>query len=209
MMLTIQRKRGVDTKGLVPIATIAIMLITLSACAPIELADNGESASPAPIDATTEPANLSWNFEDVIMDSCAKAMAEGVVEVSASGDYRQVMVPKDTGIGGYSAAWQDLTTGEVGLIWEAGAFLSCSAALTLSLAEEEGFEPSWEVSEWESGYLIFEDFGEYGSQTIRLTVSEGLIITAGLEGGEPLSIIYGASAADYEIIELAVERFEQ
>lgn len=150
------------------------------------------------------------DFRDVAIASCEKAMSEGVEELALSQTYRQLMIPKDAAIDGYSAAWEDIETGEVGLIWEADAFLGCAPAMTIWLAEEAGEDPAWEISELEAGFELFQDFGEYGTQTIRFEVDGGFFVTAAVAGGEQFDIRYGEPnlEAAKELIERAVTNFE-
>lgn len=160
--------------------------------------------------ADSTPTDSPVDFTSVAISSCERAMSEGVEEQTAAQAYRQVMIPKSAALDGYSAAWEDLETGEIGLIWEADAFLSCAPAMTIWLAEESGESPAWEIAELESGFELFQDFGEYGTQLIRFEVVDGVFSTAEVVGGELFEIRYGEpNLADaQELIARAVADFE-
>lgn len=187
----------------------------------VALALSGCAASPATepeTETTSEPetsesasAATDLDFELVAISSCDRAMAQGVEEITVSNSYRQVLVPIDAALDGYSAAWEDLETGEVGLIWEADAFLSCAAAITIGLAEEAGEEPNWLITATNGGFEVFQDFGEYGTQLIKFSAVEGFLVSAEVVGGENFTIHYGEpSVADaQQLIELAVSNFAE
>ena len=186
----------------------AIAILLLSGCAASELSETLAPTAEATESATPTLSELEISFDDVAIASCDKAMLEGVEESLAGGVYRQVMIPKDRAIDGYSAAWEDSVAGEVGLIWEADAFLSCSAAMTIWLAAEAGEEPIWEIAEIQDGFELFQDFGEFGTQTIRFEVSEGLFVAAEIDGGDQFIIRYAPEiAAGQELISLALQDF--
>ena len=184
---------------------ILIAALSLTGCASVADAPIiGEtSSSPA---SDSEPATL--DFSAVAIQSCDRAFAEGVEESVTGGSYRQVMVPKESAVDGYSAAWEDTETGEVGLIWEADAFLSCAAAITIGLAQEAGEVPNWTVTNTATGFELFQDFGEYGTQTIRFSVTDKYLSSAAIVGGEIFEIRYGPDLGDgLNLILAAIDQF--
>lgn len=179
----------------IKLLVLALLPTTLVGCQAQEPTNTASPTQPSPT-ATEKPTSegaipATIDFSDVAIASCEKAMSDGVEEQTATQTYRQVMIPKSAALDGYSAAWEDLETGEIGLIWEADAFLSCAPAMTIWLAEEAGEAPAWEIGELESGFELFQDFGEYGTQLIRFEVVDGVFSTAEVVGGELFEIHYG------------------
>ena len=186
-------------------ALLAVLL--LAGCAPTDVPTPPQpGTTTSATGATTEPA---LSFEDVAIASCDLAIQVGVEEAATSG-YRQVMIPKSEALDGYSAAWEDPTTGEIGLIWETDSFLSCSAAMTIWLAAEAGEQPIWEINETQDGFELFQDFGDFGTQTVGFAVENGVFSSAQIDAGEVFVISYQPEIpAAQELIAAAVKEFEE
>lgn len=167
---------------------IAASVLLLAGCAEAATESGTQPADPV---ASESVEGDKARFESIAQASCERAMQQGVEEATSNGSYRQVMIPKDQALDGYSAAWEDTLASEIGLIWEADAFLSCAAAMTLALAEEAGEEPVWVVTEQDEGFELFQDFGEFGTQTIVFTVTNDLFSAAAIVEGESFVIDYG------------------
>lgn len=182
-----------------------ISLALLSSCAAQET-----EAELTEIAVATEEALSVDDFNAIAVASCDRAFEQGVEELTLSGNYRQVMIPKEAAVDGYIAAWEDIESDDVGLIWEADAFLSCAPAMTISLAQEAGEEPVWEITSSSSGYTVFQDFGEYGTQTIEFEVADGNFVAANIIDGEEFVISYEPNLEQaLNLISTAVTEFEQ
>lgn len=186
---------------------VLLSLLLLAGCAQADVPTLPQQSPPA--ETTETPLEPAPSFEDVAIASCDLAMQVGVEETATSG-YRQVMIPKSEALDGYSAAWEDPTAGDIGLIWETDAFLSCSAAMTIWLAAEAGEQPIWEITETQEGFELFQDFGEFGTQTVSFAVEDGVFSSAQIDGGEVLIISYQPDLLSaQELIAAAVKEFEE
>lgn len=159
---------------------------------------------------TLDPSSLmTEDFSAIAIESCRLAMELGVEEVNTDASYRQLMIPKNEGIRGFSAVWEDMLTGEVGIIWESDVFLTCYPAATLSLASEAGEALDWEIRELEGTFIMYQDFGEFGSETIQFHVSNGVFSAVHVHEGEKFLLNYGPDLnVSVELIQLAVEQWE-
>ena len=151
-------------------------------------------------------------FDEVAKASCDKAMAEGVVEKSTSGEgFTLVMVPKDQGYQDFSAAFL-AAPDDYQLIYEVGAFSSCGAAMEFSLAEEGGGAVDIDVEyDLDSGtFVTTQDLGEFGISKIEYQTKGGLFVgvkTLDESKADPRTISYGYSEEDMQILITAVDRF--
>jgi hypothetical protein len=157
------------------------------------------------------PADPAEAFIEVAMASCDKALAEGVVEDTPELELMAVMVPKEMGIDGYSAAYfQAPDTYE--LIWETDFFFACSIANQATLSEEAGVQLDLDVEVDGDRYLVTQLDFDQNPYTTEYFVESGLIkMTSSGSGGETIKtlISYGGEMeASLEIISEALLRFE-
>lgn len=154
-------------------------------------------------------------FAAVAKASCDKAMAEGVVEKSTSGDgFTLVMVPKDQGYQDFSAAFL-AAPDDYQLIYEVDAFSSCAAAIEFSLAQEGGgaFDIEVEYDPNDASFVTTQslgEFGKYGISRLQYQTKDGLFVgikTLGEGKADPRTISYGYSEEDMQILVTAVDRF--
>lgn len=85
----------------------------------------------------TDPATSLNEFEAIAKVSRENEMTLGVREHTADNSFQSVMVPKQSAINGYSAAWHE-PPDLYELIYETDFFMSCAASITLGLFEEAG-----------------------------------------------------------------------
>ena len=157
------------------------------------------------------PADPAEAFIEVAIASCDKALAEGVVEDTPELELMAVMVPKEMGIDGYSAAYfQAPDTYE--LIWETDFFFACSIANQATLSEEAGVKLELDVEVDGDRYLVTQLDFDQNPYTTEYFVESGLIKkTSSDSGGETIEalISYGGDLeVSLEIISEALLRFE-
>jgi hypothetical protein len=152
------------------------------------------------------------DFRLIADESCGRALEFGVSEIeTGTSGFEQVLVPKDEGYQGYSAAYfQPEDTYE--LIYETDWFAVCAASNTYALSEEAGAEAGIAV-EYLAEDEVFEttqDFGEFGISVVRYSVVDGYFETVTyVEAGESgvVSISYGPlTDGQKQIIRTAVDR---
>lgn len=195
-------------KGLVFAAAIALGL-SVSGCSGSPATAPNASTAPS---TKLSSAEALAKFESLASASCAKAMAEGVVEKSTAIDgFTLVMVPKDHAYKDFSAAYfEPADTFE--LIWETDAFSACSASMQFELAAEGGSQVDLAV-EFDGATDTFEttqDLGEFGISHLSYAHSDGLISgvkTLDTGDADPRTITYGVTEADRKILETAVDRY--
>lgn len=151
-------------------------------------------------------------FDEIAKASCDKAMAEGVVEKSTSGDgFTLVMVPKDEGYKDFSAAFLDQPD-DYQIIYEVDAFSSCAAAIQSSLAEEGGSTVDMKVETDLNSvkFVTTQDLGQGKVLKLEYQTKDGLFVgvkTLGESKADPRTISYGYSEEDMLILVTAVDRF--
>lgn len=157
--------------------------------------------------SSPEPAAVLKEFRAISHASCDKAMSEGVREHTADNSFQSVMVPKESAIDGYSAAWHE-PPDRYELIYETDFFMSCASSITFSLFEEAGIYPTIEVTKTADGYVTVD------TQNPRFTklsyrVQDGLITAVSIqEQDDPTEILieYGPDRGySLELIRLAIE----
>jgi hypothetical protein len=158
---------------------------------------------------TTDPAEA---FLEAAIASCEKALAEGVVEETHGIELKAVMVPKEMGIDGYSAAYfQAPDTYE--LIWETDFFFACSIANQATLSEEAGMQHDLDVEVDGDTYLITQLDFDQNPYTTEYFIKSGLIekASSNIEGEQIETLIsYGRELENsLEVIREALLRFEQ
>lgn len=192
---------------------IALPIIFLAGCSSSPVAP-GASQTPTQTPTESRQSYSASDFRSVADESCGRALEFGVseIEVGLVG-FEQVLVPKDEGYEGYSAAYfQPEDTYE--LIYETDWFAVCAASNTYALSEEAGAEAGIAV-EYLAEEEVFEttqDFGEFGVSVVRYSVVDGYFdeVTF-VEAGESgvVSISYGPLSEDQkQIIRTAVDRLE-
>jgi len=189
------------------ILLISLPLVLLAGCGSNPL-DSETTQTP------TEPVQgySASDFRLIADESCSRALEFGVSEIeTGTSGFEQVLVPKDEGYEGYSAAYfQPEDTYE--LIYETDWFAVCAASNTYALSEEAGAEAGIAV-EYLAEDEVFEttqDFGEFGISVVRYSVVDGYFeeVTY-VEAGESgvVSISYGPLTEDQkQIIRTAVDR---
>lgn len=165
--------------------------------------------------APSEPQGHTYigdEFAAVAKASCDKAMADGVVEKSTSGDgFTLVMVPKDQGYQDFSAAFL-AAPDDHQLIYEVDAFSSCAAAMQFSLAEEAGsvVDMDIEYDPNDGTFVTTQDLGEFGISKLEYQTEDGLFVgvkTLDELDADPRTISYGYSEEDMQILVTAVDRY--
>ena len=157
------------------------------------------------------PADPAEAFIEVAIASCDKALAEGVVEDTPGLELIAVMVPKEMGIDGYSAAYfQAPDTYE--LIWETDFFFACSIANQATLSKEAGVELELDVEVEGDTYRVKQLDFDQNPFTTEYFVESGLIKKASSDnGGETIETLIrygGEMETNLEIIREALQRFE-
>lgn len=183
-------------QGLVSLSTL---LLLTSCTGPIE-------------EGLGNPANPAEAFIEIAIASCDKALAEGVIEETPALELIAVMVPKEMGMEGYSAAYfQAPDTYE--LIWETDFFFACSIANQATLSQEAGVRLELDVEVDGDRYLVTQLDFDQNPYTTEYFVESGLIKkTSSDSGGETIEtlISYGGEMeASLKIIREALVRFEQ
>lgn len=163
-------------------------------------------------DDPASPADPTAAFIEVAIASCDKALAEGVVEKTPGIELKAVMVPKEMGIEGYSAAYfQGPDTYE--LIWETDFFFACSIANQATLSEEAGMQLDLDVEVDGDMYLVTQLDFDQDPYTTEYFVESGLIqkarSTSERQQIETLISYGGELEYSLEIIREALLRFEQ
>jgi hypothetical protein len=152
------------------------------------------------------------DFRFIADASCSRAFEFGVSEIeTGTSGFEQVLVPRDEGYEGYSAAYfQPEDTYE--LIYETDWFAVCAASKTYALSEEAGAEAGIAV-EYLAEDGVFEttqDFREFGISVVRYSVVAGYFEEATyVEAGKSrvVSISYGPLTEDQkQIVRIAVDR---
>ena len=118
-------------------------------------------------------------FREIAINSCDLARSDGVLEHTEDFSYRAVMVPKESGIDGYSAAWMD-QTGHYSLIYETDFFMSCAYANTFTLYEEASMEPTMQVTKDGKSFLV-SDPENPRNKAMKFQVKNGLLVSASNE----------------------------
>jgi hypothetical protein len=141
--------------------------------------------------------------------SCDKARTEGVVETS--GDFTAVMIPKDSAIDGYSAAYLEAPD-TYSLIWEADAFASCTTSIYVSLAEEGGVKPTMKVKPIDGGVSVVDEGWDGQDTHFDYKIENGLfveVLNSGVPGSDVIKIEYGnITEQETAIIQKAIDAFE-
>lgn len=191
------------------IPLIALPLVLLAGCSSSPLGtDTAETQTPI----ESAQSYSASDFRLIADESCGRALEFGVSEIeTGTAGFEQVLVPKDEGYQGYSAAYfQPEDTYE--LIYETDWFAVCAASNTYALSEEAGAEAGIAV-EYLAEDEVFEttqDFGEFGISVVRYSVVDGYFETVTyVEAGESgvVSISYGPLTEDQkQIIRTAVDR---
>ncbi len=167
------------------------------------------SPSPSP-EASKSAQKAADEYFVAAKSSCELAQSKGVVE-SGKG-FKVVAVPKADSYQGYSAAYLE-DPGTYELIWELDSLTVCADYFSISMAEDAGQPWPLEVSyDPKSGsYIVFEDFGEYGTSNLAYSVSDGVITKVtdlAEQGTAGREIRYGnLSQSDLLILKTAVDRF--
>ena len=187
------------------IAILTVVTLAVTGCA--QIPPSARTLTPS-IRAVAPLAE----FAAVAKASCDKAMAEGVVEKSSSGDgFTLVMVPKDQGYQDFSAAFL-AEPDDYQLIYEVDAFSSCAAAMGFSLAEEGGgaFDIEVEYDPNDASFVTTQDIGQNKINKLEYQTKDGLFVgvkTLGASKADPRTISYGFSEEDMQILVTAVDQF--
>lgn len=155
------------------------------------------------------PKAAKAQFIDAANASCDKALAEGVVETT--GDMTAVMIPKDSAIDGYSAAYLEAPD-IYSLIWEADFFASCATSMYLSLLEEAGQKPGMKVRSIDGGVRVIDEGWDGQDTTFEYKIEAGLLVeveNVGIPDSDVVKIAYGnITESEVAIIEKAIQAFE-
>lgn len=201
----------------------SVSLIFLSGCSPDPLASDPaqtQTQTQTQTKTKTQSPTVSdqgysaGDFRAIAEDSCARALEFGVSEIEAGlAGFEQVLVPKEQGYEGYSAAYfQPPETYE--LIYETDWFSVCAASNTYALSEEAGVESGIMVEFLveDSVFETTQDFGEFGVSVLRYSVAGGYFSQVSfIEADEVgvVSISYGPLSNDQkQVIKTAVDRLE-
>ncbi|MFM2023918.1 MAG: hypothetical protein RIR89_1310 [Actinomycetota bacterium] len=121
--------------------------------------------------------SIKQEFEEIASNSCQEAQLMGIVEETEELGLTAVLVPKDLGIDGYSAAYfQEPDTYE--LIWETDFFFACSFSNQLALSEEFGQKLEYEIKKVNQDYVVtMSDFEGSPYETVY-SATNGLLSSA-------------------------------
>jgi hypothetical protein len=194
-----------------------LIVALLTGCA----ATSGEpTGSASPSVANTRGADAFAEFETIAGASCDKALEVGVIETMPNvenPEWVYIMVPKDQGIDGFSAAGYNYPSGEAGIFYENGFFESCYFGQFFSLAREGNANPADSLTvTYESAtdsYIatqIVDDGTTKTPQTTQLFINaEGLFgsvkyLDADADGFESVIDYRAATPAERELLQKAV-----
>lgn len=123
------------------------------------------------------PAEAKTAYRAVAKASCDKAQVEG--EVETDGTYTAIMVPRAMAYQDFSAAYFQKPS-KYELIYESNAFNACSDWFTFSTAAEakqpDGITVTFDPAT--GSYDTRQDLGQFGVFKTRMTVKDGLIVSA-------------------------------
>lgn len=178
--------------------------------------DDGATSQIAPAPEGMQNSTFTMVDAYTIADaSCTKAQTEGVVESNSDINLVSVMVPKEEGIDGYSAAY--LMDDEYSLIFSMDYFDVCLLAVEYGMMEEAGSDPdniytlvdstddSFTVLVNYDGDYMFHyraEFNESGIIAAVQILNSDLMPTLGTT-----SVSYGPTEEDKDIIQKAHDAF--
>lgn len=172
-------------------AISAVLLLTVAGC-----------------QSQSDPASDLAEFRDVAIQSCERAMTDGVLEHTVDYSYQAVMVPKDQAVEDYSAAWFE-EPDTYSLIYETDFFFACADANMFSLHEEAGMESTIRATKTADGFETFDQENPRQNR-MKYVVQEGLIRSASNQDVEEpivIEIEYGPDLQkSQEIIKRALEQ---
>ena len=154
--------------------------------------------------------SIKQEFEGIASNSCQEAQLMGVVEETEELGLTAVLVPKDMGIDGYSAAYfQEPDTYE--LIWETDFFFACSFSNQLTLSDEVGQKFQYGIEKVNEDYVVtMSDFEGSPYETIY-SATNGLLRSATTfnQSVEVETLISYPSdlGSSFQVIEEALRRF--
>ena len=194
---------------------VIVALLTGCAATPAE-----PTASASPSATSGRGVDAFAEFETIAGASCDKALEGGVIETMPNlenPEWVYILVPKDQGIDGFSAAGYNVPKDEAGIFYENGYFESCYFGQFFSLAREgnanladtltvtyDSATDSYSTTE------IVDDGTTKTSQSSQFFINaEGLFgqvkfLDAGSEGFETVIEYRAATEAERAILQKAV-----
>lgn len=175
--------------------------------------ESGETSEPEPI---ADPAYVFERYSQIAGRSCLKALDEGVVEQSADGLIKLILVPKDQAYLGYSAVYieqfgDQVTDRYVELLYDTSYFSSCTDYFDMELAEEAGAEFEYVEIKEDLPNATYEVTREFDGEqyTMAYEVIDGVIISSErvIENSIKLDITYGITDAELELLAEAVDGY--
>lgn len=152
----------------------------------------------------SEPQSLP-SFEEVLANSCLRALAEGVEESSEDFAFSLLLFPEEYSIDGFSAVQYDVQIDDVSLVWETDAFYVCYFSNQIELAEEFGGSASMSFQATANGFgIVDETFGE--PYTYQLEIQNDSVVSVD-DGNSVWKIRYGIGEDELALLERAVAEF--
>lgn len=157
------------------------------------------------------PAEAKTAYRAIAKASCDKAQAEG--EVETDGTYSAIMVPRAMAYQDFSAAYFQKPS-KYELIYESNAFNACSDWFTFSTAADakqpDGITVTFDPAT--GSYDTRQDLGQFGIFKTRMTVKDGLIVSAlnlANKKSKVVTVQYGNLTNDQlAILKKAVDDFQ-
>jgi hypothetical protein len=176
----------------------------------------GQNSTEPTSSQSADPVFVLERYSQIAGRSCQKAMDVGVVEQSADGLVKLIMISKDQAYLGYSAVYIE-TFGDqdsdqyIELLYDVSYFSSCTDYFDMELAQEAGVDFDYvEIREnlSDSTYEVTREFD--GEQyTMRYQVIGGLISSSErvIEDSIELNITYGTTDQEIALIKKAVDDY--
>jgi hypothetical protein len=175
--------------------------------------ESGETAEPEP---TADPAYVFERYSQIAGRSCLKALDEGVIEQSADGLIKLIMVPKDQAYLGYSAVYieqfgDQVTDRYVELLYDSSYFSSCTDYFDMELAQEAGAEFEYVEIKEDLPNATYEVTREFDGEqyTMAYEVIGGVITSSErvIQDSIRLDITYGITDAELALLAEAVDGY--
>ena len=174
----------------------------------VSAGDEAESTEESSLQTSEiEPESQSpQGFEEVLSNSCGKALEVGVVETSRRLEISYILFPEELSIDGYSAVEHNLSNGEVSLVWETDVFYTCYFSNRLDMAEEFGTSALMSFKSTPGGFEIVDE-------SLEETLSFDFKVTSGFideidDGDAVWSVIYGVGEDKLVLLEQAIQDFQ-
>ena len=175
---------------------------------PTATAPDTATASPTPT-----PVDVVAAFREIADASCDRANAEGIVERTADGSQKSILIPKSTAYQDFNAAFYSKDEG-ASLIWSTENFGACIDSINFSLADEGGTTYKLDVTfnSADGTFTTSVDQGRNQKPFLSTyTVGNGVLVSRHIDadwGQMDVDFVYGMpSDEDIAILHDAVDAF--